>query len=157
VQTVFIGSRSCLSLLDLLIRKRTFDKARKSGEVVKASWAGTNTVLINRSKGVAVPNGTTIHSSDERWSSLKDLFNQGVKLISQEFVEPACIPTFLRKKGITLEAVEWYNRVCVKYVVDGNPNSKDVPSVSLTATEVTLGPDVVPAGRKCAFTAGAFI
>ena len=52
--------------------------------------------------------------------------------------------------------MEWYNRICVKYVCGGDPNSKDVPAVDLTATEVTLGPGVVPATRECAFTAGKF-
>ena len=50
--------------------------------------------------------------------------------------------------------MSWYNRLCVKYVVDGNPNAEVAPEVYPTAAEVTLGPEVVPAGRKCAFTAG---
>jgi len=141
---------------EFILLEKDIDRARQQGEVVKASWAGTNTVLINRSKGVAIPEGDIIHGSNERWESLKELFNQGVKIISQDFIKPAQIPAFLRKKGLTLEAVEWYNRVCVKYVVEGNPNGDEIPSVSLTATEVTLGPDIVPAGRKCAFTAGTF-
>jgi hypothetical protein len=44
----------------------------------------------------------------------------------------------------------------VKYVAGGNPNSESLPNAVITAVGVTLGPDVVPAGRKCAFTAGAF-
>ena len=128
--------------------------AQKQGKVVKVSWAGKNTHLINRSKGVAMPDDSIEQGSQERWDLLQQLLLQGVKLIAQDFVEPAQIPTLLRKKGTTLEMVEWYNRVCVKYVAQGNPNGPTVEGVSLTATEVTLGPDVIPAGRKCAFTAG---
>ncbi len=75
-------------------------------------------------------------------------------MIAQDFIVPGKFKSYLRKKGITLEYVDWYNRVCVKYVVEGNPNDVNLPAVALTATEVTLGPEVVPAGRKCAFTAG---
>ena len=73
-----------------------------------------------------------------------------------DFVKPAQIHAFLRKKGTTLEEVNWYNRVCVKYVVEGDPEDDIMPNVAMTAVEVTLGPDIVPAGRECAFTAGAF-
>jgi hypothetical protein len=128
------------------------EEARKKGQVVKVSWAGTNTQLINRSKGVAIPVEDMEHGSEERWDELKALLKNGVQIIAQDFIMPAQLPTFLRKKGTNLEPVEWRNRVCVKYVPEGNPETSD--SVLLTGTEVTLGPEVVPAGRKCAFTAG---
>lgn len=131
------------------------DIARKTGKVVKVSWAD-NMVLLNRSKGVAMPEGDLEQSSDERWEQLKELLRAGVKLISQEYIKPLKIKAFLRKKGTTLEPVNWYNRVCVKYVVNGDPNAARTDSVSQTAIEVTLGPDVIPAGRACAFTAGTF-
>ena len=130
------------------------EKARNESKVVKVSWAGSDTQLINRSRGVAIPTECEEHGSDDQWNLLKELLLQGVKIISQDFVVPNKIPALLRKKGTNLEPVEWYNRICVKYVVEGNPNVNAVPSVALTGTEVTLGPDIVPAGRKCAFTAG---
>ncbi len=129
--------------------------ARKAGKVVKVSWAD-NMVLLNRSKGVAIPEGDLEQSSDERWEQLGDLLKEGVRLISQEYVKPSRIKAFLRKRGTTLEPVEWYNRVCVKYVVNGDANDEKTMSVTPTAIEVTLGPDVIPAGRQCAFTAGSF-
>jgi len=113
-------------------------------------------VLLNRSKGVAIPEGDLEQSSDERWEQLGDLLKEGVRLISQEYVKPSRIKAFLRKRGTTLEPVEWYNRVCVKYVVNGDANDEKTMSVTPTAIEVTLGPDVIPAGRQCAFTAGSF-
>lgn len=132
-------------------------KARTEGKVVKVSWAGANAYLVNRSKGVAMPMNETEHGNEERWGTIEDLLEKGIKIIAQDLVIPARIPAFLRKKGITLEPVEWYNRVCVKYVVAGNPNSEPLPEMELAATEVTLGPDVIPAGRKCAFTAGKLL
>jgi len=151
----------CLQRLQKILIPTTFistkeelRKAREEGKVVKISWAGTNTALINRSQGVALPEGSEEHSSDERWQMLEEALGQGATLIAQEYVRPQQINAFLRKKGINLEPVHWYNRVCVKYVCEGDPNASHVPPVALTATEVTLGPDVIPAGRKCAFTAG---
>lgn len=155
-QDVYLRLKDSLIPSSFIKTREDLEKAREEGKVVKVFWAGTNTALINRSKGVALPHGDVEQSSDERWDFLATLLDQGVKLIAQDFVKPALIKTFLRKKGITLEPVEWYNRLCVKYVPEGNPNSEEVPSVALTAMEVTLGPDVIPAGRKCAFTAGAF-
>ena len=40
--------------------------------------------------------------ADDRWEMLKELFKQSVLFIAQNFVKPAQIPTFLRKKGFTL-------------------------------------------------------
>ncbi len=130
------------------------EEARQKGRVVKVSWAGINTALVNRSRGVAIPAGDLEQNTEERWELLKDLMKKGLRIIAQDFVEPQKITSYLRKRGITLEKVEWYNRVCVKYVVSGNPN--EVSPVVLTATEVTLGPGIVPATRECAFTAGKF-
>lgn len=129
--------------------------ARKAGKVVKVSWAN-NMVLLNRSKGVAIPEGDLEQSSDERWEQLRELLLEGVKLIAQNYVKPARLKALLRKKGTTLEPIEWYNRVCVKYIVQGDPTAEETNSVKPTAIEVTLGPDVIPAGRACAFTAGTF-
>lgn len=132
-----------------------FEEARQKGQVVKVAWANENAELIHRSKGVAVPVGETEHGSEERWETLKTVLRSGdATLIAQDFVEPALTNAFLRKKGTTLEPVEWYNRLCVKYVVEGNPNDESTTNVSLTAAEVTLGPHVIPTGRACAFTAG---
>jgi hypothetical protein len=158
-----LGKECFKRLKKLLITSRfinseeELDFARKQGKVVKASWAGNDISLINRSKGVALPvGGTLTQGSEERWDLLKDLIKNGVKMVWQDYVEPAKIPAFLRKRGTSLEKVEWHNRICVKYVVNGDPNAQDAPKVSLTATEVTLGPNIVPAGRACAYTAGAF-
>lgn len=147
LQKILIPSRFVNTIEDL-------KKARNDGKVVKVSWAGEKAHLINRSKGVAIPDSSVDQGSDERWQTLEDLLGEGVKMIAQDFIVPGKFKSYLRKKGITLEYVDWYNRVCVKYVVEGNPNDVNLPAVALTATEVTLGPEVVPAGRKCAFTAG---
>ena len=155
-----IGIEALLRLQKILIPSDFIETeeeliaARKAGKVVKVSWAD-NMVLLNRSKGVAIPEGDLEQSSDERWEQLSELLNEGVKLISQEYVKPAKVKAFLRKRGTTLEPVEWYNRVCVKYVVNGDANATETTSVTPTAIEVTLGPDVIPAGRQCAFTAGS--
>lgn len=142
---------------EFISRKEEIRVASAKGKVIKVSWAGTNTILTNRSRGVALPEGDIEHSSEERWQSLEEAFDEGAIIISQDYIRPLQIDAFLRKKGTNLEHVSWYNRVCVKYVVEGDPNIVDVPSVALTATEVTLGPDIVPAGRKCAFTAGKLL
>lgn len=155
-EDVYLRLKNILIPSSFVTTRQELADARHEGKVVKVFWAGTNTALINRSRGVALPYGDIEQSSDERWEYLGTLLDQGVKLISQDFVKPALIKTFLRKKGITLEPVEWYNRLCVKYVADNNPNNDEIPTVSLTGIEVTLGPDVIPAGRRCAFTAGTF-
>lgn len=131
-------------------------KARKDGRVVKVSWAEGNQIIINRVKGVAIAQGDIEENQNERWNLLEEYFHKGYTIIAQDYVEPAKISAYLRKKSTNLEEVEWYNRICVKYVVGGNPNGQDTPPVYLTATEVTLGPEIIPAGRKCAFTAGTF-
>lgn len=130
------------------------EEARLEGKVVKVTWAKDDMSVANRSQGVGIPTGNITHSTDERWEFLKTCLQKGYTLISQDYIEPVKIHAFLRKKGTSLEPVEWYNRVCVKYVCGGDPDGQETPEVHLTATEVTLGPDVVPAGRKCAFTAG---
>ncbi|MDP3941571.1 MAG: hypothetical protein Q8Q49_04665 [bacterium] len=130
------------------------DKARADGKVVKVTWAKGNMIVANRAKGVAVPLGDIMESQDERWNLLHEFIDRGYRMIAQDFVEPKQISAYLRKKGTSLELVEWYNRVCVKYVVNGNPNVETFQNVFPTAVEVTLGPEVIPAGRKCAFTAG---
>ena len=136
---------------------KQLEQAKKQKRVVKVSWAGSKISVMDRSNGVAMPYSQTKHNTEERWVALKQLLKEGLKMISQEYVEPAKIHSFLRKKATNLEAVDWYNRICVKYVCLGNPNSEKMPEVVLTATEVTLGPNIVPAGRECAFTAGEFI
>lgn len=158
-----IGDVRYCRLKDVLIPTKfitTFDEldiARKEGKVVKVTWADGNMIIVNRAKGVAIPTGDIDMSSDERWDLLRSYMEQGYTLIAQDYVEPALLPAYLRKKYTNLEPVAWYNRVCVKFVVDGNPDSDIAPSVNVTATEVTLGPEVVPAGRKCAFTAGELV
>lgn len=150
LQKIFIPSRFVRTTADLA-------HARKEKKVVKVSWAGANGHLVNRSRGVALPVDGIEQGSDERWNLLKEVLQKGAKLIEQDFVIPATMPAFLRKKSTNLEKVTWYNRVCVKYVAEGNPNEEILPSVALTATEVTLGPEVIPAGRMCAFTAGKLV
>lgn len=157
-----LGEERVARLKDRLIYSKFIDSqeelenARIGKKVVKVSWAGSDISLINRSKGVALPEGAMVQASAERWEMLKDLVGKGIRVVAQDFVTPARLPAFLRKRGTTLEKVEWYNRLCIKYVVNGDPNIEVIPSVSLTAAEVTLGPDIVPAGRSCAFTAAAF-
>ena len=158
-----IGEERYIRLKNLLIPTRfitTIDelnKARSDGKVVKVTWADGNMIIVNRAKGVAIPTGDIDMSSDERWNLLRDYMEQGYTLIAQDYVEPTLIPAYLRKKGTNLEPVAWYNRVCVKYVVDGMRDGDVIPIVYVTAAEVTLGPEVVPAGRKCTFTAGELV
>lgn len=155
-----IGAERLLRLRDLLIASRfittdeELNQARKEGKVVKVTWAEGNMMIANRSQGVAMPKGDVKQSTDERWDLLKECLHKGYTLIAQEYVEPGKISAYLRKRGTSLEPVSWYNRLCVKYVHSKNTNGK-IPAkrVHLTASEITLGPDVVPAGRACAFTA----
>lgn len=137
--------------------EKQLKSAKRSKKVVKIYWADSTDVVLDRSRGVAMPDGETTHNTKERWEFLKELLNKGVRLIAQEYVKPGKIHAYLRKKGTNLEAVDWYNRICVKYVCKGNPNDEKSCGVDITAVEVTLGPDVVPAGRKCSFTAGYFV
>ncbi len=158
-----IGEEKLLRLQQIMIpttfvsKKKHLEQAKKEGKVVKVSWAGTNISVMDRSKGVAIPTGNVKHNTEERWESLRELLKQDIKMIAQVYVEPGKIPTYLRKRGTTLEKVEWYNRICVKYVCTGDPNTETCPDVTITAVEVTLGPEVVPAGRECSFTAGMFV
>lgn len=157
-----LGEERLMRLRDILIYSKfienleDLENAHSGKKVVKVSWAGSDISLINRSKGVALPEGALVQSSPERWELLKEIVGKGLKVVAQDFVAPAKLPAFLRKKGTSLEYVEWHNRLCVKYVVNGDPNADTMPSVYLTAAEVTLGPDIVPAGRACAFTAATF-
>ncbi len=130
--------------------------AREEAKVVKVAWAHDDLMLINRSNGVAVPVEGLKQGDNQRWENIYTWFKKGYTLIAQDYVQPMKIPAFLRKKGTNLEAVSWYNRLCVKYVVDGDANGEFIPQVFLTAAEITLGPNVIPAGRECAFTAAAF-
>lgn len=139
-----------------IIDNKQLEEARVKGKVVKVTWA-EDMVLLNRSKGVAMPEGDMEQSDNERWQLLAKLLKQGVKMIEQEYIRPAKIKAFLRKKSTNLEQVDWYNRICFKYVCQGNPNLEPLPKVILTATEVTLGPKVIPSSRECAFTAAKFV
>lgn len=157
-----LGEDRLTRLRDLLIyskfieNEKDLEDARSGKKVVKVSWAGSDISLINRSKGVALPEGALVQSSPERWEMLKELVDKDLKIIAQDFVTPAKLPAYLRKRGTTLEYVEWFNRLCVKYVVNDDPNQEMTSTVSLTAAEITLGPDIVPAGRQCAYTAATF-
>lgn len=137
--------------------KEELENARKDGKVVKVTWAEGNMMVANRSKGVAMPTGDITQSTTERWEYLQECLEIGYTIIAQDYVEPKRLFAYLRKKETSLEPVEWYNRLCVKYVCNKNPNIHDTVIAHVTAAEVTLGPDVIPAGRRCAFTAGSFI
>jgi hypothetical protein len=158
-----IGKQRLERLQKVLIPTRFIEnesqlkQAKGNKEVVKVSWSSKDMALMNRSKGVAIPEGDIEQASEQRWELLSQLLKQGVQLIAQEFVKPRKVSAYLRKKGTNLEPVKWYNRVCLKYVSLGDPNIEDlVPEVAMTAIEVTIGPDIIPSGRKCAFTAGTF-
>ncbi len=159
----YIGKERLERLQKVLIptkfieNEKELNQARKNKEVVKVSWSSQDMALMNRSKGVAIPEGEIEQSSEERWEFLRQLVNLGVRMISQEYVRPRKVSAYLRKKGTNLEPVSWYNRICLKYVPLGDPNLEDkTPEVAMTAIEVTIGPDIIPSGRKCAFTAGRF-
>lgn len=133
------------------------EQAKNEGKVVKVYYAASDMVLLNRSKGVAIPEGDIEQSSEERWEFLKGLLDQEVRIVAQDYIKPATIKAFLRKKGTNLEKVKWYNRLCVKYVCTDDPNAEKAPLVMLTGAEITLGPDIIPSGRRCVFTAGKFV
>lgn len=95
--------------------------------------------------------GSSVFGNDLGKNAFKEalrLFQQGVKFISQEYIVPDKLNAWL-KKGRTVEPVNWYNRICVKYVIDGT-------TPIITAAEATLGPNPKPMGRKCCFTAVSF-
>lgn len=157
-----IGKPRLERLQSLLVKttqistQQELETAKRQGKVVKASWAGNNIRYVTHSKGVAMPQGQIEQSSTQRWDLLKELLESSVKLVAQDYIKPAKVKAYLRKKGTNLEAIEWYNRVCVKYVCTDDPNL-ETPKVDISAVEVTLGPEVVPACRECAFTAGKFV
>lgn len=136
--------------------EKDLEKAKKEGKVIKVCWTPTERVIINRAIGVMMPEGDEKHSDTTRWEGIKKYLRQGSKIIAQEYVRPKRIKAYLRKKGTGLEPVQWYNRICAKYVCMSNPNKSHTCDVAMTGVEVTLGPDIVPAGRACAFTAGYF-
>jgi len=157
-----IGKESLERLRDMLIpthfinSKEDLELARKNEKVVKVAWAKDNMAVANRSAGVAIPKGETVHATEQRWKELESYLDLGYTLIAQDFVEPKGIEAFLRKKGTSLEKINWHNRICIKFVPTDNPNNIEVPEVEITAMEATLGPDIIPAGRACAFTAVIF-
>lgn len=157
-----IGKESLDRLRNILIpthfinSKEDLELAKRNEKVVKVAWAKDNMAVANRSAGVAVPKGETIHATEDRWRELEGYLDLGYTLIAQDFVEPKKIEAFLRKKGTSLEKVDWYNRICVKFVPENNPNDENLPEVEVTAMEATLGPDVIPAGRASSFTAVIF-
>lgn len=131
-------------------------QARRDGKVVKVTWAPGSSLIMNQSRGVALATGDLDESQNDRWELLEECLKGGCRLMAQDYIEPKKVHAYLRKRGTTLEEIDWYNRVCVKYVAEGDPNAEEVPPVALTGIEVTLGPDIIPAGRRCAFTAGSF-
>ncbi len=121
--------------------------AKKNGAVVKGSWMEDNVGLLDKARSVYGP-----WNSDEQWQKAYKQFRDGMQFIRQDFVEPARLSAFLRaKSGKDVERVDWYNRVCLKYVRDA-----EMKNMVMTAVEVTLGPNPKPAGRNCCFTAGTF-
>jgi hypothetical protein len=131
-------------------------KARSDGKVVKVTWAQGSSLIMNQSRGVALAAGNVEESQNDRWELLEECLKGGYRLMAQDYIEPKKVQAFLRKRGTNLEEINWHNRVCVKYVAEGDPNAEEIPSVALTGIEVTLGPEIIPAGRRCAFTAGSF-
>ncbi len=160
--TTEIGKDSLERLRSMLIpthfinTKEDLENARKNEKVVKVAWAKDNMAVANRSAGVAVPKGETVHATEDRWKELEEYLDLGYTLIAQDFVEPKKIEAFLRKKGTSLEKVDWHNRICIKFVPTSNPNGEELPEVEVTAMEATLGPDIIPAGRASTFTAVIF-
>jgi hypothetical protein len=142
---------------ELITNAKELSAARKAGKVCKVSWSEHDIIVVNRAKGIAMPDGEIMESEDARWEELEKYMQRGDTVIAQEFVEPARLFALLRKRDITLEPVNWYNRLCVKYVCQSAPNGQVAPTVALTAAEITLGPEVIPAGRKCAFTAAKLV
>ena len=121
-------------------------EARNNGRVVKV-YASDDLTLLDRSRGVFGP-----WNRNNDWDKAGQYLDSGSRFISQEFIEPARLTTLLRANGgRNLERVNWYNRFCVKYVVDELGEN-----VVMTAVEATLGPKVKPAGKDCSFTAVAF-
>lgn len=119
-----------------------FCQAKSNQRVVKVAWS-KNPALTTDNQGVVGP-----WSDEVAWQKMELNYQQQAMLVEQPFIRPKLLSVTL-KKGQQVEKVGWYNRICAKYVLAGD-------IAFLTATEVTLGPRVVPAGQGCCFTAVSF-
>jgi len=91
-------------------------------------------------------------SSDEDKLRAIEYAEKGVDFISQDYVLPRRYNTLLRKNGgHSLEERNGFNRICLKYVFV--PHEIKNGKTYLTASEATIGNDIIPTGRDCCFTA----
>ncbi len=117
-------------------------QAKNNQRVVKVAWSD-NPALTTDNQGVVGP-----WSDEAAWQKMLINYQKQAVLVEQPFIRPKQLSATL-KKGQQSNKVNWYNRICSKYVVVDD-------MAFLTATEATLGPRVVPAGQGCCFTAVTF-
>lgn len=117
-------------------KNNLLDALNDKNSVVKSYWTQGDAELLQSGQGVFGP------WSDfrKKWEAI-DMFSAGFKFIRQQFITPSRISAvILNGNRNGLEKVNWYNRICAKYV-----------SGQLTAVEMTLGPYIVPTKRDCCF------
>jgi hypothetical protein len=125
-------------------REKIIEASTNDDRVLKV-YLSPERDLLECNRGVFGP-----WSGQADWQRAVSAFDQGAQFVSQPFIQPAQIQAYLRANGgKTIEEVDWYNRICVKYVVVYD-------EVFLTAAEATLGPNLVPAGRNCCFAPVVF-
>ncbi|MDP3983208.1 MAG: hypothetical protein Q8Q65_04010 [bacterium] len=124
-------------------------KARRDGKVVKVYNTGRLS-MIGDGRGVFGPWDT----ADETWQQVYSSFDNGSKLLTQDFVRPKKHSILLRNRdGSGLEKVEWYATATAKYVVV-SPGGNDV---ALTGFEARLGESENPAREGSCLTTVDFI
>ena len=135
LKKVFIPSR-------LIQDKNTLLEAlNDENSVVKAYWANGDAELLQSGQGVFGP-----WNDFRKKREAQDMFTSGFKFLRQQLVTPVKIPALvLSTNGQTLKKVDWYNRICAKYVQG-----------QLTAVEMTLGPYIVPTKIDCCFAPVVF-
>lgn len=130
LEKVLIPSKFISDKNDLL------EALNDENSVVKSYWAKGDAELLQSGQGVFGP----WNDFRKKWGAL-DMFEAGFKFIRQQFVIPARIPAIvLNGNRRSLEKVNWYNRICAKYVQG-----------QLIAVEMTLGPLIVPTKHICCF------
>lgn len=123
--------------------------AKHNGQVVKVYNTGRLS-MIGDGRGVFGPWDIT----DETWQQVYSSFDNGSKLLTQDFVKPKKHPILLRNHdGSDLEKVEWYATATAKYVVV----SPDKNDVALTGFEARLSESENLAREGCCLTTVDFI
>lgn len=147
-EDAFQRLRNYFIYTEFIENKEQIMEARSRGSVVKV-YNSERLSILGAARGVFGP----WNLDDEQWERAEMLFEDGCGLIEQSFIEPKKFPLLLRARaGKDLEQVEWYGRLCVKYVAPTTGRQE----VALTGLEATLGRSKKPAGVGCCITATDF-